>query len=189
MGGINANGARISTPQRWAIRVRAVYYSSEASVNVLCMSDIVDRAPRSPTSTTLSEVIMANGGPTSSDRWADYACATCQSTRLHGLSSRASATAAPRPHLRSTRGPAEPRHRAGISRTHPGAVDNVAGADSAARYTKREMAATNEARDLMTRFKGVPSADIIKMMRDGHRAPPCCHRISPGPWTSGTAHR
>jgi hypothetical protein len=69
---------------------------------------------------------------------------------------------------RRQEGRARHRHRAGISRTHPGAVDNVATVqDNAARYTKREMAATNEARDLMTRFKGVPSADIIKMMRDG----------------------
>jgi hypothetical protein len=44
MGGINANGARISTLNDGRFRVRAVYYSSEASVNVLCMSDIVDRA-------------------------------------------------------------------------------------------------------------------------------------------------
>jgi hypothetical protein len=50
---------------------------------------------------------------------------------------------------------------------NPGAVDNVATVqDNAARYTKREMAAANEARDLMT-LQGVPSADIIKMMRDG----------------------
>jgi hypothetical protein len=54
MGGINANGARISTLNDGRFRVRAVYYSSEASVNVLCMSDIVDRA-RSPTSTTPSK--------------------------------------------------------------------------------------------------------------------------------------
>jgi hypothetical protein len=69
-----------------------VYYSSEASVNVLCMSDIVDRSVTYVDNTF--EVIAGKRRAYHLQTDGQTMRATCQSTRLHGLSSRASATAA-----------------------------------------------------------------------------------------------
>jgi hypothetical protein len=94
-------------------------------------------------------------------------CATCQSTRLHGLSSRASATAAPlSPTCGRQRGPrktdtAQASGRTqGLSTTSPQCKTTPPATPSANGCDKRG-AGPHDA------LQGVPSADIIKMMRDG----------------------
>jgi hypothetical protein len=114
---------------------------------------------------------MANGGPTYVFRPMGrlYVCDMSEhETAWPELACVSDGGAAAPPAVGDKRAAQDPdTAQASAGRTQ-GAVDNVATVqDNAARYTKREMAAANEARDLMTRFKGVPSADIIKMMRDG----------------------
>jgi hypothetical protein len=188
MGGINANGARISTLNDGRFRVRAVYYSvRHLSTSFACRTSWTAHT-RSPTSTTPSVIgkrrayrLQTDGQTLVCDMsehetaWPELACVSDGGA----VTPPAVGDRGPR------RTPTPRRHRQDAPR---GCGQRRHSARQRRPLHQARNGCDERARDLMTRFKGVPSADIIKMMRD-HRAPPCCHRISPGPWTSEDSHR